>query len=81
MRRLAIIDVAGGDQPITNEDRTIWVLLNGEIYNFQELRSELKKCGHDFITNSDTEVIVHAMNNGAMSPPSSQWHVCHCPLG
>ena len=60
MRRLAIIDVAGGDQPIANEDRSIWVLLNGEIYNFQELRAELKKCGHEFITNSDTEVVVHA---------------------
>lgn len=58
-RRLAIIDLKGGDQPIFNEDKTVAVNLNGEIYNFQELRSELEKLGHDFKTKSDTEVIVH----------------------
>lgn len=59
MRRLSIIDVAGGHQPLTNEDETVWVVLNGEIYNFQKLRSELEKKGHRFRTQSDTEVVVH----------------------
>jgi asparagine synthase (glutamine-hydrolysing) len=58
-RRLSIIDVAGGDQPIFNEDRSKAVILNGEIYNFQELQSELESRGHRFATRSDTEVIVH----------------------
>ena len=58
-RRLSIIDVAGGHQPISNEDGTIWVLLNGEIYNYPELRQELLKNGHQFSTRSDTEAIVH----------------------
>jgi asparagine synthase (glutamine-hydrolysing) len=57
--RLAIIDVAGGQQPISNEDGSIFVVFNGEIYNFQELRTELEKLGHRFCTRSDTEVIVH----------------------
>ncbi len=60
MRRLAIIDVAGGDQPMSNEDGTIHLVFNGEIYNFQPLRVELLHIGHRFATNSDTEVIVHA---------------------
>ncbi len=59
-RRLSIIDVAGGDQPIYNEDRTKAVILNGEIYNFQELREELEARSHRFLTRSDTEAIVHA---------------------
>jgi asparagine synthase (glutamine-hydrolysing) len=59
MRRLSIIDVAGGHQPISNEDETVWVVLNGEIYNFQELRSELEQKGHRFRTRTDTEVTVH----------------------
>src|ERR1700733_5160345 len=59
MRRLSIIDLAGGHQPVFNEDRSVWVVFNGEIYNFPELRAELEKCGHRFYTNTDTEVIVH----------------------
>lgn len=59
MRRLSIIDLAGGHQPVSNEDQTIWVVFNGEIYNFQEIRSRLEKKGHRFATKSDTEVIVH----------------------
>jgi asparagine synthase (glutamine-hydrolysing) len=60
MRRLSIIDLSTGHQPITNEDGTISIVFNGEIYNFQDLRRELVECGHRFSTTSDTEVIVHA---------------------
>jgi asparagine synthase (glutamine-hydrolysing) len=60
MRRLSIIDLAGGHQPIFNEDGTIAIVFNGEIYNFQELKKELESRGHRFQTNSDTETIVHA---------------------
>ncbi len=59
MRRLSIIDVVGGDQPISNEDGTITVVFNGEIYNHHELRRELLAAGHRFSTRSDTEVLVH----------------------
>jgi len=59
-RRLSIIDLAGGHQPMSNEDGTIWVLLNGEIYNYPDLRAELLQRGHVFTTKSDTEAIVHA---------------------
>jgi asparagine synthase (glutamine-hydrolysing) len=59
MRRLSIIDLAGGRQPIHNEDQTVWVVFNGEIYNYRELREDLLRRGHRFETNSDTEVIVH----------------------
>jgi asparagine synthase (glutamine-hydrolysing) len=59
MRRLAIIDVAGGDQPVYNEDGTVAAVFNGEIYNFAELREELRGQGHRFTTASDTECLVH----------------------
>ena len=58
-RRLSIIDLATGHQPLSNEDGTIWIVFNGEIYNFQELRDELRARGHVFRTRTDTEVIVH----------------------
>src|SRR5271167_3802958 len=59
MRRLSIIDLSTGHQPISNEDGTIWVVFNGEIYNYQELRQDLVQRGHHFTTNSDTETLVH----------------------
>src|SRR5438445_8226553 len=59
MRRLSIIDLGGGHQPIHNEDQSIWVVYNGETYNFPELRRELESRGHRFYTHTDTEVIVH----------------------
>ncbi|MCL4531123.1 MAG: asparagine synthase (glutamine-hydrolyzing) [Chloroflexi bacterium] len=59
MRRLAIIDVKGGDQPISNEDDSIWVVYNGEIYNYPEMRAELEKRGHRFKTQTDTECVIH----------------------
>ena len=59
-RRLSIIDLSTGRQPMSNEDGTVWVTFNGEIYNFLELRTELEAHGHRFATRSDTEVIVHA---------------------
>jgi asparagine synthase (glutamine-hydrolysing) len=59
MRRLSIIDLATGHQPISNEDGSVWIVFNGEIYNFQELRRRLIDQGHRFQTNSDTETIVH----------------------
>lgn len=59
MRRLSIIDLAGGRQPIHNEDASIWIVFNGEIFNFQVLRAELERRGHRFYTQTDTEVIVH----------------------
>ena len=59
MRRLSIIDVAGGRQPIHNEDKSVWAVFNGEIYNYDELREELQRRGHQFYTRSDTETLVH----------------------
>lgn len=58
-RRLSIIDLAGGHQPMSDKDETVWVVFNGEIYNFPELKNELESYGHTFRTRSDTEVVVH----------------------
>ncbi|MFN2492456.1 MAG: asparagine synthase (glutamine-hydrolyzing) [Pyrinomonadaceae bacterium] len=63
MRRLSIIDLKGGQQPIHNQDGTAWIVFNGEIYNYRELRDKLEKLGHTFYTNSDTEAIIHAYDH------------------
>ena len=57
--RLSIIDLPGGYQPMSNEDKSIWITFNGELFNFLELRQDLIKRGHEFATHSDTEVIIH----------------------
>ncbi len=59
MQRLSIIDLAGGRQPMANEDGSIWIVFNGEIYNYPELRPRLERRGHGFATDSDTEAILH----------------------
>ena len=73
MRRLAIIDVAGGDQPIYNEDGSVCVVFNGEIYNFLDLREELQRQGHTFATRSDTEVVVHAYEEYGVACVERLW--------
>jgi asparagine synthase (glutamine-hydrolysing) len=60
IRRLSIVDIEHGQQPISNEDKTVWIVFNGEIYNFLDIRNELINLGHQFYTNTDTETIVHA---------------------
>ncbi|WP_404783347.1 asparagine synthase (glutamine-hydrolyzing) [Altericista sp. CCNU0014] len=70
MRRLAIIDLAGGQQPMFNEDRTISTVFNGEIYNFQALRRDLQAAGHTFATLADTEVIVHGYEEYGLAFPT-----------
>lgn len=69
MRRLAIIDLPGGKQPVFNEDHTVRTVFNGEIYNFRELRSQLEKKGHKFSTSSDTEVLVHGYEEWGVDLP------------
>ena len=74
--RLSIIDLAGGQQPLSNEDGTLWIVFNGEIFNYIELRCELEQHGHVFATRSDTEVIVHAWEQWgeeALSRFNGQW--------
>src|SRR5437016_4147323 len=58
-RRLSIIDLEGGHQPLSNEDNTVWIVFNGEIYNFEDLNRQFLSTGHTFKTRSDTETIIH----------------------
>jgi asparagine synthase (glutamine-hydrolysing) len=67
MRRLSVIDLVGGSQPVWNESRTLALILNGEIVNFRELRAELESLGHTFRTHSDTEAVVHAFESWGVS--------------
>lgn len=69
MRRLAIIDLKTGQQPIHNHDRTRWLIFNGEIYNYREVRAQLEKLGHKFYTDSDTEVVVAAYDQYGTDSP------------
>jgi asparagine synthase (glutamine-hydrolysing) len=76
--RLSIIDLAGGQQPLSNEDGSLWIVFNGEIFNYVELREELEALGHRFKTRSDTEVIVHAYeewSDQAFMRLNGQWAV------
>jgi len=76
--RLSIIDIASGQQPLSNEDGSLWIVFNGEIFNYVELRHELLEAGHIFKTQSDTEVIVHAYEewgNGAFERFNGQWAI------
>src|SRR6478736_2645023 len=68
-RRLSIIDLAGGHQPLSNEDGTVWIVFNGEIYNHRELRGRLEARGHRFATASDTEAIVHLYEEDGLNFP------------
>ena len=82
MRRLSIIGLDTGHQPMSNEDGTIWVVFNGEIYNYAALRHELQQRGHIFKTTSDTECLVHLYEeHGARARRSPARHVCVRDLG
>src|SRR5262249_38304148 len=74
--RLSIVDLVTGQQPLSNEDGTIWIVFNGEIFNYLELRAELASLGHRFRTQSDTEVLVHAWEEwgeAAFGRMNGQW--------
>src|SRR5438093_12222185 len=76
-RRLAIIDLSeAGRQPLSNEDGSVWITFNGEIYNFAALRGELEGLGHRFRTGTDTEVIVHAYEQTRCSPVMCGYKRC-----
>ena len=79
MRRLSIIDLPGGHQPAWNEAKDVAVIFNGEIYNYRELRERLIRCGHRFATQSDTEILVHALGRmGRGVPDRTARDVCVC---
>src|SRR5207253_942720 len=79
-RRLSIIDLNTGHQPLSNEDETVWIVFNGEIYNFQELRDQLTAKGHIFRTKTDTEAIVHLYEEyGPACVERLRGNGSHCP--
>lgn len=82
-RRLSIIDLSEvGDQPLYNEDKSKVLVFNGEIYNYQELRKELAEAGHVFVSNTDSETLLHGYEEwGGKAFGPSAWHVCLCDLG
>lgn len=80
-RRLSIIDVAGSAQPLGNEDQSIQIVFNGEIYNYRELRQQLLSHGHQFRTDGDTEVIVHLYEEFGLDFVRRLRHVCPRNLG
>src|SRR5215471_3091329 len=76
--RLSIIDLGGGSQPIANEDETLWIVFNGEIFNYIELRADLESRGHRFRTSSDTEVILHLYEEfgpDCLNQMNGQWGI------
>jgi asparagine synthase (glutamine-hydrolysing) len=82
MRRLSIIDLAGGHQPLSNADGSLWLVCNGEIYNFRELRASCRSKGYRFKTGSDCEVLLHALRRrGRRLRPAAERHVRLRPLG
>ena len=81
-RRLSIIDLAGGHQPMSNEDGSVWLVFNGEIYNYRELRRRLEGSGHIFRTDSDSETIVHLYEDlGVECFRALEWDVLDRDLG
>src|SRR5688572_26863343 len=72
-RRLSIIDLGGGHQPMSDAAETVWVIFNGEIYNFKDLRAELEGKGHVFRTQSDTEVIIHRSEERRVGKECRWW--------
>lgn len=70
MRRLSVVDLSSGQQPISNEDGTIWIVYNGEIYNFPELKKDLESRGHRFKTRTDTEAVIHAYEEYGVDCPN-----------
>ncbi len=80
--RLSIIDLGGGQQPISNETGTLWIVFNGEIFNYLELRPDLEARGHRFTTSSDTEVLLHLYEEyGPDVPGTPERAICICDLG
>ena len=80
--RLSIVDLSGGQQPIANEDESMWIVFNGEIFNYIELRPQLEKLGHRFTTQCDTEVVLHAYEEfGPKCLEPAEWPVRHRNLG